>query len=56
MCIRDSLNDLLDVTISGSGGPFSTAPRMALADKQLLKYDGGEGQWKNTDLIDGGSF
>ena len=50
------LNDLLDVTISGSGGPFSTAPRMALADKQLLKYDGGEGQWKNTDLIDGGSF
>ena len=50
------LNDLLDVNIGGTGGPFSTAPAMALADRQLFKYDGGEGMWKNTDLLDGGSF
>ena len=50
------LDDLLDVTIGGSGGPFSTAPSMTLSDRQLLKYDGGDGVWKNTDLIDGGSF
>ena len=50
------LNDLLDVTISGVGGPFSTAPQLSLTDRQLLKYDSGDGMWKNTNLIDGGSF
>jgi hypothetical protein len=50
------LNDLLDVTIGGQGGPFSTAPQATLSDRQLLKYDSGDGMWKNTDLIDGGSF
>ncbi len=50
------LNDLLDVTIGGAGGPFSTAPALALSDRNLLKYDGGEGMWKNTNLIEGGSF
>lgn len=50
------LNDLLDVTIGGAGGPFSTAPQLSLSDRQLLKYDSGDGMWKNTDLIDGGSF
>ena len=50
------LNDLLDVTIGGTSGPFSTAPTMTLSTKQLLKYDGGDGMWKNTDLVDGGTF
>jgi hypothetical protein len=50
------LNDLLDVNIGGNGGPFGTAPRMALETKQLLKFDGGDGLWKNTDLLDGGTF
>ena len=50
------LDDLLDVTIGGAGGPFSTAPSMTLAEQQLLKYDAGDGQWKNTDLLNGGSF
>ena len=43
------LNDLLDVTIGGAGGS-------ALAAQQLLKYDATDAQWKNTGLIDGGSF
>ena len=51
-----ALNDLIDVTIGGAGGPFSTGPTMTLATKQILKYDGGTGQWRNTDLIDGGTF
>ena len=50
------LDDLLDVNIGGSGSPFSTAPAMALSDKQLLKYDGGAGLWRNTDRVDGGTF
>ena len=50
------LDDLLDVTIGGAGGPFSTAPSMTLAAQQLLKYDAGDGVWKNTDRLDGGSF
>ena len=50
------LNDLLDVTINGSGSPFSTAPRMTLSNQQILKYDGGSGQWRNTDIINGGTF
>ena len=50
------LNDLLDVTIGGTGGPFSTAPALSLSDRQILKYDGGDGVWKNTDLVDGGSY
>ena len=48
------LDDLLDVTIGGAGGPFSTAPSMTLAAQQLLKYDAGDGVWKNTDRLDGG--
>ena len=50
------LNDLLDVNIGGAGGPFSTAPALALSDRQILKYDGGAGMWRNTDMVDGGSF
>jgi hypothetical protein len=50
------LNDLLDVEIGGAAGPFSTMPAMALSNKQLFKYDGGSGMWRNTDLLDGGSF
>ena len=50
------LDDLLDVNIGGAGGPFSTAPAMALSDKQILKYDGGVGLWRNTDRVDGGTF
>ena len=50
------LNDLLDVSIGGNNGPFSTAPALTLSDRHILKYDGGDGQWKNTNLIDGGSF
>jgi hypothetical protein len=50
------LNDLLDVEIGGASGPFSTAPAMTLSNKQIFKYDGGSGVWRNTDLLDGGSF
>ena len=50
------LNDLLDVEIGGASGPFSTAPAMTLSDKQLFKFDGGTGVWRNTDLLDGGNF
>lgn len=50
------LNDLLDVEIGGAGGPFSTAPSLALSNLNLLKYDGGDGMWRNTNLIDGGTF
>ena len=50
------LDDLLDVTIGGTGTPFSTAPRMSLEDRQLLKYDGGAGIWRNTNIVDGGTF
>ena len=50
------LNDLNDVTIGGSTGPFSTQPAVALSASQILKYDGGSGQWRNTDIIDGGSY
>ena len=50
------LNDLLDVNIGGAGGPFSTAPAITLSDRQIFKYDGGDGMWKNTNLLDGGSF
>ena len=50
------LNDLLDVEVGGQGGPFDTAPAIALSNQQLLKYDGGSGLWKNTEIIDGGSF
>ena len=47
------LNDLLDVTIGGGASPFSTAPRIALSGDQILRYDGGSGVWRNTDIIDG---
>ena len=50
------LNDLLDVTIGGGASPFSTAPRIALSGDQILRYDGGAGVWRNTDIIDGGSI
>ena len=50
------LNDLLDVTIGGSSGPFGVAPAIALAQSQILKYDAGDGQWKNTNIVDGGTF
>ena len=50
------LDDLLDVTIGGNSGPFSDEPKLTLANQQILKYDGGMGQWRNTDIIDGGSF
>ena len=50
------LNDLLDVQIGGSSGPFDTAPAIALSTQQLLKYDGGSGLWKNADIVDGGTF
>ena len=50
------LNDLLDVTIGGTSGPFGISPAMALAQSQILKYDAGDGQWKNTDIVDGGTF
>jgi hypothetical protein len=50
------LNDLLDVTIGGTSTPFGTAPAMALANQQILKYDNTIGQWRNTDIVNGGSF
>ena len=50
------LNDLLDVEIGGAASPFSTAPAVALSRDQLLRYDGGAGVWRNTDIIDGGSI
>ena len=50
------LNDLLDVEIGGAASPFSTAPAVALSGDQLLRYDGGSGLWRNTDIIDGGSI
>ena len=50
------LNDLLDVEIGGTASPFSTAPAVALSGDHLLRYDGGSGLWRNTDIIDGGSI
>ena len=50
------LNDLLDVEIGGASSPFSTAPAVSLSADQLLRYDGGAGLWRNTDIIDGGSI
>ena len=52
----NSLNDLIDVEIGSGGGPFSTIPAMSLSDKNIFKYDGGSGMWRNTDLIDGGDY
>ena len=52
----NSLNDLLDVEIGGASGPFGTIPAMTLTDKNIFKYDGGSGRWRNTDRIDGGDF
>jgi len=50
------LNDLLDVEIGGASSPFSTTPAAALSRDQILRYDGGAGLWRNTDIIDGGSI
>ena len=50
------LNDLLDVEIGGASSPFSTAPAAALSRDHILRYDGGAGLWRNTDIIDGGSI
>jgi hypothetical protein len=49
-----TLNDLLDVEIGGASSPFAT--RVALESDQILRYDGGSGFWRNTDIIDGGSI
>ena len=53
------LNDLLDVEIGGAASPFGgigSEPRVALTADDILRYDGGTGQWRNTDIIDGGSI
>ena len=54
------LNDLLDVEIGGAASPFGGAggvePTVALSRDQILRYDGGAGLWRNTDIIDGGSI
>jgi hypothetical protein len=52
------LNDLLDVSIDdGTPDTFSfIAPRVALADDQLLKYNATDGVWRNTSIIAGGTF
>ena len=54
------LNDLLDVEIGGAASPFGGAggvePTVALSRDQILRYDGGSGLWRNTDIIDGGSI
>ena len=54
------LNDLLDVEIGGAASPFGAAggvePAVALSRDQILRYDGGSGLWRNTDIIDGGSI
>lgn len=59
------LNDLLDVELGGNTVTASTplssssgaaAPAIALANQQLFKYDGANGMWRNTDVVDGGTF
>ena len=56
-----SLNDLLDVELGGSA-PFAVGAmengsvKSALEDRNLFKYDGKSGVWKNTNLIDCGTF
>ena len=42
--------------LAGKSGPFSEEPKLTLGNQQILKYDGGMGQWRNTDMIDGGSY
>ena len=55
------LNELLDVNLGGPA-PFATGSleggslRSALEDRNLFKYDSSDGMWKNTNLIDCGSF
>ena len=53
------LNDLLDVTIND--GTIDTVdldpiPAVALEDGQLLKYRASDGMWRNSNIIDCGSF
>lgn len=53
------LNDLLDVTIGGGASPFGgvgVEPAVTLSGDHILRYDGGTGLWRNTDIIDGGSI
>ena len=50
------LRDLLDVDL-GTGGPFAVGTlRSALENLNFLKYDGNTGTWRNTNLIEGGTF
>ena len=52
------LNDLLDVSI-GDATPDSRRmgqPRVALEDDQLLKYNTSDGTWRNTSIINCGTF
>ena len=53
------LNDLLDVTLND--GSIDTlnldpVPAVALADGQLLKYRASDGMWRNSNIIDCGTF
>ena len=52
------LNDLLDVSLDdGVVDNLKTiAPRVALADDQLLKYNASDGVWRNTSKINCGTF
>ena len=52
------LNDLLDVSIGdGTLDSRSVAqPRVALQDDQLLKYNTADGTWRNTSIINCGTF
>jgi len=52
------LNDLLDVSLDdGVVDNLKTiAPRVALADDQLLKYNSSDGVWRNTSIINCGDF
>lgn len=52
------LNDLLDVSL-GDGTLDSRnmgQPRVALQDDQLLKYNTADGTWRNTSIINCGTF
>ena len=52
------LDDLLDVTINDATPRFTqnATPRGSLEDDQLLKYNTSDGQWRNTSIINCGTF
>ena len=52
------LNDLLDVSIDDGvvDNLRTITPRVALADDQLLKYNSSDGVWRNTSIINCGTF